>query len=477
MSIDLVTMAYPGDSFLEDLRRSACECLGIVNPLVSVLESFIGSVGKSLRDVGDELIYNSLLGGLRDDGSFSENAIANFIADLMGIRINDPREAAENLKYGIKPRSTIEYWSTSHKINAHILLTMLKDLAKPLNFITSKLGKCDGEFEIPRDPAGIVELFRGFLEKCCVGLLPQYNSHTYAVYHTAQLTNRYFNALKAQSEGVNEQLRNLLNDKKLLDELGFGEIKGLGLGDDWDILGYPDCLTYSSNRAVACIDMDNISTIGGAVNKAIVVIKAILKHYKEPLNKWFKIEGVEGLYDQHLTTTIKDIMQKMSDNDVKKLIMNMSHKSELTSGYSSFTVNSVMNITEFYENVVSFSLYHSVKKGDYYVVRSHGNTEVGYVFEWHTECKKCNFDTIYPQYYVYPVFNFINNVINFKIEGVKDSIFESLSTLSFGKVHVVRFLSGIEPLMFIRVLNPVFIDGKVLLTNSSLLELGDALGK
>ncbi|MGC8543995.1 hypothetical protein, partial [Caldivirga sp.] len=48
---------------------------------------------------------------------------------------------------------------------------------------------------------------------------------------------------------------------------------------------------------------------------------------------------------------------------------------------------------------------------------------------------------------------------------------------SYGEVHLLRFLSSIEPLMHIRVLNPVFTEDGVLLTNSSLLDLGDVLGQ
>jgi hypothetical protein len=456
----------------EELGCNACKCLSIIELVLRVRRDFENYVGRSLVDVDNELVYKSLIGGLKDDGTFTENAIANFIRDLLGIVIEDPKAAAAFLKLDIKPKARVvrprfedrevtQDVSEKHVLY-HALYSLMGDLSAVLKYIIDKLGVecdklgtgCQDGIEYPKEPNDIVKLFTLCLNNCVARFLPQFrdNACVTIAFHTAQLTRRY---LEAVSRSTSHELGGILDRKDLIELFGLQEIldlKGFGLGEEWSLWGYPDCLTYDKERKVSCLNIKKLETLGGAINKAVIINKAILKVLSE-LNatKWFKIPST--YYDDY----IRQILDKTTTEPYVKELLKYQRR-EYRSGYDSYDSYTWSLITllkyDKYKEYLNESLWtfeisyfgtrklKSVEISDSYLEESSG---------WSDALGGGYSSTIY--YIAIDIDS--DGIMHIK---VKDGMIAK---------HVKEFLYDVEPLMFLRVLNPIFTgDNRVFLVTS-----------
>jgi hypothetical protein len=482
----------------EELGCNACKCLSIIELVLRVRRDFENYVDRSLVDVDNELVYKSLIGGLKDDGTFAENAVANFIKDLFRITIEDPRRAAAFLKIDVKPKVRVvkpepsldELRSTPDIQVLHdILYSLMEDLGNTLNYIIKglsiecdKLGtRCQSNIEYPREPSDLVKLFTSFLNDCAVRFLPQFrdNACVTIAFHTAQLTRRY---LEAVSRSTNHELGGVLDRKDIIELLGLQEIldlKGFGLGEEWSLWGYPDCLTYDEERGVTCLNMKRLETLGGAINKAVIINKAILEVLRE-LNttKWFKIPNT--YYDDNVNQVLSKVKLKPYINELLKQqsrALNSGSASPFGSSVftqSTFIIKYIMGLfgllklnKEYFDKNFK-GITKEIDKGT--AVERSESYSIGMGYKGKTILSLHRYSRLkkYPDTLditsesYYPSLVIDNDgFVHFRFD-LGDIIHHDL-----GIVHVKEFLYDAEPLMFLRVLNPIFTgDNRVFLVTS-----------
>ena len=436
---------------LNELGCGACRCLGIINMILGIKRDFDDGIDKHLANVNNDLVYRSLIGGLRDDGKFVDNAAAHFIKDMFNVTIEDPKKAVAQLSIGVKPRVKVMVAESDpfKKLDYYILYSTIGDLSNVLKYITSELGvdcgNCSGNVEYPKEPSGLVKLFESFINDCLTKLLPQFkdNACVALAFHTAQLTRRY---LEAVSKNSSHELSGLLDRRELVERLGLQEIHNFseyGMDGEWSLWGYPDCLTYDNEHGVSCLNMNKLKTIGGAVNKAVILAKAILNKLSNLGTRWFQIP--EELLDGYVNQTL-------SNFKLEPYIMEL-----LKEHIKAHGAGNVTSIHIYYYSIRLSELLEMNKNKDYLK----GIAPIP-VINYSAELFATR-----SGYYDHPYASYYYNYLASSIDD--DGI---IRFGDFAARHVKVFLYDIEPLMFLRILNPVFIGDRVfnriLLTSSYL---------
>lgn len=439
---------------LNELGCGACRCLGIINVILGIKRDFDDSIDKHLANVNNDLVYKSLIGGLRDDGKFVDNAAAHFVRDMFNVTIEDPEKAVAQLSIGVKPRVKVKGAESDpfKKLDYYILYSTIGDLSNVLKYVTSELGvdcgNCSGNVEYPKEPSGLVKLFESFINDCLTKLLPQFkdNACVALAFHTAQLTRRY---LEAVSKNSSHELSGLLDRRELVERLGLQEIYNFseyGMDGEWSLWGYSDCLTYDNEHGVSCLNVNKLKTIGGAVNKAVILAKVILNKLSNLGTRWFQIP--EELLDGYVNQTLSNLKLEPYIMELLKVHQTVYSDGGYTYYYDIYTVN----LPE---------LLEINKEKDYLKGGTRSRSlEVNYgagLF-----ARRHYHDKVYGGYY--------DSYHNYLASSIDDD-----GIIRFGDFaarHVKVFLYDIEPLMFLRILNPVFVGdrvfNRVLLTSSYL---------
>jgi len=439
---------------LNELGCGACRCLGIINVILGIKGDFDDSIGKHLANVNNDLVYRSLIGGLRDDGKFIDNAAAHFVKDMFNVTIEDPKKAVAQLSIGVKPRVKVMVAESDpfKNLDYYILYSTIGDLSNVLKYITSELGvdcgNCSGNVEYPKEPSGLVKLFESFINDCLTKLLPQFkdNACVALAFHTAQLTWRY---LEAVSKNSSHELSGLLDRRELVERLGLQEIYNFseyGMDGEWSLWGYPDCLTYDNEHGVSCLNVNKLKTIGGAVNKAVILAKAILNKLSNLGTRWFQIP--EELLDGYVNQTLSNLK-------LEPYIMELLKKHHYADS------GSYRGISIDYFDIYAVNLPELLeinKEKDYLKGGTRSRSlEVNYGAGLFARRH------YYDKYYGSDYYNYL--ALSIDDDGI-------IHFGDFAARHVKVFFYDIEPLMFLRILNPVFIGNRVfnrvLLTSSYL---------
>ena len=438
---------------LNELGCSACRCLGIINVILGIKRDFDDGIDKYLANVNNDLVYRSLIGGLRDDGKFVDNAAARFVRDMFNVAIEDPEKAVAQLSIGVKPRVKVMVAESDPfmKLDYYILYSTIGDLSNVLKYITSELGvdcgNCSGNVEYPKEPNGLVKLFESFINDCLTKLLPQFkdNACVALAFHTAQLTRRY---LEAVSKNNSHELSGLLDRRELVERLGLQEIYNFseyGMDGEWPLWGYPDCLTYDNEHGVSCLNVNKLKTIGGAVNKAVILAKAILNELSNLGTRWFQIP--EELLDGYVNQTLSNLKLEPYIMELLKVHQTV-YAASFGGGYTYYYDIYAANLPE----LLKINKEKDYLKGGTRSRSLEVNYGAGLFARYHI------YDKNYSLYYDYLALSIDDDgIIRFG---------------DFAARHVKVFLYDIEPLMFLRILNPVFIGdrvfNRVLLTSSYL---------
>lgn len=395
---------------LDNLRMSLCLCKNIIEKFLGLSERFHKYINKNLDDINDELVYNALLGGLKSDGTFSSNSLAYFVRDFLGITIEDVSLVASQLSYGMKPHVPTRLINRELYDKAQLLRSVVE-------YASKKLGGCEYKESSSAEPSQIPQVIQDLLDKCILEFLPQYNKCVQLVFHTAQNTYRYLKALS--SSGA---FRGLLDDKELIDALGLTEILHMD-ASDFNLWGYPDCLIYDENTFIRCFDMKNIQTLGGALNRLALLSKRILVNMRDVWKKWFNVDvsEIEGNYVKLL---LGDIDRKTQlANVVRNMVSykwDARGRGDQCVRYISLTVYAAADLT------MEPLGERPCITADEDIYFSRGAVAVTYVVDYNN----IRFDRRYPSFSDKPLL-------------------------------LADFLARAEPLMFSRILNPIFIgDGK-----------------
>jgi len=465
----------------EELGCNACKCLSIIELVLRVRRDFENYVDRGLVDVDNELVYKSLIGGLKDDGTFAENAIANFIKDLFRVTIEDPGKTAAFLKIDVKPKVRVvkpepsldELRSTPDIQVLHdVLYSLMEDLRDALNYIVKRLSiecdklgtRCQSNIEYPREPSDLVKLFTSFLNDCAVRFLPQFrdNACVTMAFHTAQLTRRY---LETVSRSTSHELGGVLDRKDIIELLGLQEImslKGFGLGEEWSLWGYPDCLTYDEERGITCLNMKRLETLGGAINKAVIINKAILEVLSE-LNttKWFKMSNT--YYDDNVNQVLSKVKLKPYINELLKQHAQLFSRAGYTITYIMGLFGLLKLNKEYFDKNFKGITKEAEEQSESYSIKNiNYKSKIILDLYKYTRLRKYPYTEDITSVFYYPSLVIDNDgFVHFRFD-LGDLIHHDL-----GIKHVKEFLYDAEPLMFLRVLNPIFTgDNRVFLATS-----------
>ncbi|MFP3316705.1 MAG: hypothetical protein RXN91_10250, partial [Caldivirga sp.] len=207
-----------------------------------------------------------------------------------------------------------------------------------------------------------------------------------------------------------------------------------------------DCLTYDNEHGVSCLNVNKLKTIGGAVNKAVILAKAILNKLSNLGTRWFQIP--EELLDGYINQTLSNLK-------LEPYIMELL-KEHHTGYVSPFGGGS----TDYYDiyTVNLPELLEINKEKDYLKGGTRSRSlEVNYGAGLFARRH------YYDKYYGSDYYNYL--ALSIDDDGI-------IHFGDFAARHVKVFLYDIEPLMFLRILNPVFIGdrvfNRVLLTSSYL---------
>lgn len=423
----------------EELREKTCACYSAVGEFLKIYQKFNNYVNKKLDEVDDEIVYNALIGGLKSDGTFSENSIAYFVRDFVGVAIEDPKIAASAISHGIRPPTKILSLRNARGVSYSEIQAMeqflseVRTLRRVVEYTIRELGGCEGGSPPPVELSGIPQAVQELFDKCVLEFLPQYNSCVQLAFHTAQNTYRYLKALSSTN-----QFRGLLENKKLVDMLGLTEILDAGMGEDFKLWGYPDCLVYDKEVYVRCLNMENVQTLGGALNRLALLSKRLLTVMGNKWRKWFNIDGlaIERQYASELCTRVQlaDFVRSVA-----------GYKYE-TRGWG--------------DPCIRYTTQDEYKVADLTrATRGECITDRGHVY--------------FPSFGIVESYDIKDDfvilvetkLVEMKLDYSlsKGPVYYPVYSRESKPIYLKEFLARVEPLMFTRVLNPVFItgDGKI----------------
>jgi hypothetical protein len=266
-------------------------------------------------------------------------------------------------------------------------------------------------------------------------------------FHTAQLTRRY---LEAVSKNSSHELSGLLDRRELVERLGLQEIYNFseyGMDGEWSLWGYSDCLTYDNEHGVSCLNVNKLKTIGGAVNKAVILAKVILNKLSNLGTRWFQIP--EELLDGYVNQTLSNLK-------LEPYIMELLKKHHYADS------GSYRGISIDYFDIYAVNLPELLEINKDYLKGGTRSRSLEVNYGAGLFARDHIYDEGYGGYHV--------SYHNYFALSIDDDGIIRFGDFAARPVKV--FLYDIEPLMFLRILNPVFVGdrvfNRVLLTSSYL---------
>jgi len=272
--------------------------------------------GKNVHELHEEL-RNMVLGGLKPDGEYIENAYGLFIKDFTGLGIEDPKLYVSKLKLGAKPNVKVVVGESRFVEFIQLLNNISKfivERAKELNLSDISVSIEEGSYEQRALEDLIAEIIRTSYE-LSVGV----NSFSAGVWGLRKITPYY---MKKAYENISESLLNYLGFSKLI------SVK------DYELWGFPDyftkCMLYQkyvatpyggyydyyisingvpalseSLKEVQTANPIELKTLGGAVCTLNEVIWRYMDLLYETLSKWY--EGSVNLEEKYVEEAWKSL--------------------------------------------------------------------------------------------------------------------------------------------------------------------------
>jgi len=319
---------------LSDLRNFLGE-VAALNKLTSrLLELYRAEIkplhGKALAELPGH-VREMVLGGLKSDGSYGENAYAKFVYDFLGLKLDDPQRYVTLARLGKTPdvKVVVEEGPLQHNF-----VKFVHYLNKLTGFILERARDAGIEPpQAPEAPSDVYSLVDGVVEKAA-SLMLGVNKVTTFVFSIRKTTTQY---LKAAYGDVPKGLLELLGLSKLLEadglELwGFGDyftkaifVKTVGWYQSRKNLWrtypfvpiingvplYKKCPTdreeifYTGIEAVFRVESIRPETLGGAISSLNMTIMTTFKSSDVNIRKWYP--DAAKLVDEYLQQARKSL--------------------------------------------------------------------------------------------------------------------------------------------------------------------------
>jgi hypothetical protein len=259
--------------------------------IIAIKEYLTENLRRPLHEIlADDSLFKILLGGLKEDGHFSENGLAVFYNKFFGTGINKFDEFIGRLKAGVPLQAaslnlfgSIE--STPFLNAVDKIISSLKTVA---NLIEGKgLFKLKiEETTINRidDPKGICEKIRDFLQ-ACLNISPNYNPQTFFITSLYRITRRYMKLVypKLSSEETFSFVKDLLGlSEIIIPEIPDGNVKNdyTLWGFDRGSVGYEITINLV-NAIFDIMDLDFVQSFFDVKSER-------KKYFEKALNAWHK---------------------------------------------------------------------------------------------------------------------------------------------------------------------------------------------
>jgi len=180
--------------FIEDLGNLYKSC----NEIMAIRNYFKDKVDKRqlLEILSDESLFKVLLGGLREDGTFSEEGLAVFCNKFFGTGIDKQGEFIGRLKVGLSLQEASK--DLKGTCTQTPFIEQVSKLVKSLGNLFYQLEiKGFVKISIPslsietmKDPKEVYEKVREFIQ-ACLSISPNYNPYTFFILSLYRITRKY----------------------------------------------------------------------------------------------------------------------------------------------------------------------------------------------------------------------------------------------------------------------------------------------
>lgn len=295
-------MGLTYDGFRDYLNRVA--------RLHALTRSFIEHYDSTIRRADGRRVYElredvrgMVLGGMRPDGEYAENAYALLVKDLVGLYLEDPKLYVSKLRVGARPDVKVVVRETD-------FVRFVRLLNRISGFVLSRAGELlpggASRGEGGAERRGVEELVAELLRASydlCVGV----HGFPTSVWGLRKITPRY---LKRAYGNVPEGL---------LSVLGFSRLWSAGSYELW---GFPDyftrCVVYRDSYGYTYMYINGVpvrgadpvkpETLGGAICMLNEVVWRYSSLLRGTLSRWYEgVVDVEGEYVREAWSSLSDI--------------------------------------------------------------------------------------------------------------------------------------------------------------------------
>jgi len=180
-------------------------------------------VGRPLKEVlRDGTLFKILLGGLREDGTFSENGLAVFYREIFGTGIDKADEFIGRLKAGMPLEVAAEglMGAAQQTPFLNAVDKVIGSLERVFRLLRGKGFKVEvkgAALERVKDPNEACERVRDFLQ-ACLSISPNYNPQTFFIASLYRITRRYMKLAypRLSDEGTFNYVKDLLGLSKII---------------------------------------------------------------------------------------------------------------------------------------------------------------------------------------------------------------------------------------------------------------------
>ncbi len=294
----------------------------------------------------DDFFKEALISGLKDDGKYSENALAKFYKDMLGIMVDDPEQLLQDLKEEYKGVGTrilfqhtlpennygTEYVLTKHLKRIPSFIAFSRLVLETTSFIIAKMKQHGLKVE-KRDmriekPADLVIVTKEFIEKA-INTSINYNRFTFFAWSLRKITPKYMYKIYPN---ITKKIENFLgittiyefNNENIYNILGYRDYFQrfyINTYDYYNELGTKTQYPIIFVNGVTSTQFYNLAksheiyidvygkpeTIGGAICRLNDVIFTYIRGEHNKLSKWFKnIPDIKNIYFNKIKRKLKE---------------------------------------------------------------------------------------------------------------------------------------------------------------------------
>lgn len=230
----------------EDLKNffeNIFELYTLTSKFINYFEFLVKSlVGKCIHEIPEEL-KELVLGGLKPNGVYSENAYALFIRDFIGLKLEDPKLYVAKLRLTKAPDVKIVLEETSFIRFIHILNKVLEFLVNKANELNFSVRKSAIE-----DKLYVEDLVTKIINTCSA-LVVGINNVTSTAWSLQKISTYYLKKLYIEIPN------------QVLEFLGLTKILEIPSSEQYKLYGFPDFFT----QCIFAIDdpVNNCALING----------------------------------------------------------------------------------------------------------------------------------------------------------------------------------------------------------------------